>query len=71
MSENRNDRLCSLSVIVSEHSAEPFTGFDLADHATDFRADIDDLPIQSLMIPLPMVMLKILSRCSIQRFLTE
>jgi hypothetical protein len=40
-------------------------------HATDFTPRIDDLSIQALMIPFSMVMLKILSRGSIQRLLTE
>ena len=46
-------------------------GFDPAGHATELRSGVDDLPFQALMVPLPMVMLKVLSRRSVQRFLTE
>jgi hypothetical protein len=71
VSGNRNEDLRGLSKVVAQHSAEPFLRSDLADDATELRSSIDDLPIQPLMISLPMVMLKILPCRSVQRFLTE
>jgi hypothetical protein len=67
VSENRNESLRGLSIIVAEHSAEPLLRADCTGRATELRPGVDNLPIQTRMIPLPMVMLKVLSRRSFQR----
>jgi hypothetical protein len=53
LSENTNERLRGLSVVVTQHSAKSLFAPDSANHTTKLRPWSAELPFQSLMVPFP------------------
>ena len=44
------DSRCAM--IVAQQATEPFPAFDLPGHGSDFRSRIDQLIVETLMVPL-------------------
>ena len=63
--------LFRVTIIISQHPAQPFATFDVAYHLPDLISGIDDLVVESLVISLFVVMSKILANRVSQHVLTE